>query len=153
MNLPETSEILIREATEADFPQLIALIMEFAAFENLQDRMVNSHERMLEEKAYFNGFVAIFPDERIVGYATWFFTYYTFSGKAMYMDDLYITPAYRGIGLGTLLINRVIEKALATGCNKLRWQVSDWNLTAIGFYKQLNAEIDQVERNCNLDLN
>lgn len=153
MNLPETSEILIREATEADFPQLIALIMEFAAFENLQDRMVNSHERMLEEKAYFNGFVAIFPDERIVGYATWFFTYYTFSGKAMYMDDLYITPAYRGIGLGTLLINRVIEKARETHCNKLRWQVSEWNHAAQGFYKQLGAEIDEVERNCNLDLN
>jgi GNAT superfamily N-acetyltransferase len=92
------------------------------------------------------------PNQRIVGYATWFFSYYTFTGKAMYMDDLYITPEFSGVRIGTLLINRVIAKAHETGCNRLRWQVSDWNSRAIGFYKQLGAWIDEVERNCNLDL-
>ena len=152
MNTVGPSEIIIREATENDFPQLVALFLEFATFENLQHRMVNSLERMQEEKAYFNGFVAVMPDRRIVGYATWFFGYYTFTGKAMYMDDLYITPQFRGIGLGILLINRVIGKARETRCNKLRWQVSDWNGAAIEFYKRLGAWIDEVERNCNLDL-
>lgn len=153
MSTMKISGITVREATEADFPRLVELFMEFATFENLQHRMSNSVEQMKAEKEHFNGFVAADSDGQIVGYATCFFTYYTFSGKAMYMDDLYITPAYRGIGLGTLLINRVIEKARETHCNKLRWQVSEWNHAAQGFYKQLGAEIDEVERNCNLDLN
>ena len=74
------------------------------------------------------------------------------SNIADYLDDLYITPEFRGVGIGTLLVNSVIAKARETGCNKIRWQVSDWNSRAIGFYKQLGAWIDEVERNCNLDL-
>lgn len=153
MSIMTISGITIREATEADFPRLVELFLEFATFENLQHRMTNSVEQMITEKEHFNGFVAVDPDDKIVGYATWFFTYYTFSGKAMYMDDLYITPDWRGKGLGSLLINRVIAKARETRCNKLRWQVSEWNHAAQGFYKQLGAEIDEVERNSNLDLN
>lgn len=145
-------DIIIREALEEDFTQLVKLFLEFAIFENLQNHMTNSVERMTSEKEHFNGFVAILPDKQIVGYATWFFGYYTFSGKGMYMDDLYITPAYRNKGLGTMLINRVIAKARETHCNKLRWQVSEWNYAAQAFYKKLGAEIDEVERNCNLDL-
>lgn len=152
MNETQSHDIIIREATEADFAKLVALFLEFATFENLRHCMVNSQERMMAEKEYFNGFVAIAPDQRMVGYATWFFGYYTFTGKAMYMDDLYITPDFRGKGIGTLLINRVIDRAREVRCNVLRWQVSEWNHQAIGFYKQLGAKIDQVERNCNLDL-
>lgn len=152
MNKTEASEIIIREAIEDDFQQLVALFMEFATFENMQQFMVNSLDRIRKEKAYFNGFVAILPDQRIVGYATWFFAYYTFTGKAMYMDDLYITPEYRGKGIGTLLIEQVIKKAGEIHCNKLRWQVSEWNYAAQDFYKQMGAEIDEVERNCNLNL-
>jgi GNAT superfamily N-acetyltransferase len=150
--MKQNQDITIRKATETDFPSLIHLFLEFATFENLQHRMDNSVERMVSEKEYFNGFVAVLPDQQIVGYATWFFAYYTFSGKTMYMDDLYITPAYRGKGLGSGLIKRVIEKARETGCNKIRWQVSEWNHQAISFYNQLGAEIDEVERNCTLDL-
>jgi GNAT superfamily N-acetyltransferase len=152
MNTAQITEITLREATEADFPALIDLFLEFATFENLPHKMINSVMKMKKEKDYFNGFVAVTPDQQIIGYATWFFSYYTFTGKAMYMDDLYITPGFRGKGLGTVLINRVIEKAKETRCNKLRWQVSEWNHAAIGFYKQLGAEVDEVERNCNLNL-
>jgi len=97
-----SQDIIIRENSEEDFPQLVKLFLEFATFENLQNRMTDSVERMTVDKEYFNGFVAILPDQQIIGYANWFFCYYTFSGKAIYMDDLYITPAYRGKGLGTM---------------------------------------------------
>lgn len=145
-------QFIIRAATKNDFQQLVGLFLEFATFENLQHRMINSLEQMLKEQEFFNGFVAVLSNGQIVGYATWFFTYYTFTGKAMYMDDLYITPDWRGKGLGSLLIKQVITKAKEANCNKLRWQVSEWNGPAIAFYKQLGAEIDEVERNCNLDL-
>ncbi|MCD8166713.1 MAG: GNAT family N-acetyltransferase [Bacteroides sp.] len=85
-----------------------------------------------------------------MGYVTFFFARYTWSGKALYMDDLYIRPTFRGKGLGTKLIDKVIQYAKENNCHKLRWQVSDWNEPAIRFYKNLGANIDTVERNCDL---
>lgn len=49
-----------------------------------------------------------------------------------------------------MLINKVISFAKDSNCNKLRWQVSNWNKPAIDFYKNLGAEINEVERNCDL---
>lgn len=142
-------EISIRKTVESDFEQLIALFMELAEFENLPERMENSVERMKAEQDYFTSWV-VEVEQRIVGYATCFFCYYTWTGKALYMDDLYVKPDFRGSGIGTQLIRTVIQYAQESGCHKLRWQVSDWNKPAIEFYRKLGAEIDGVEQNCDL---
>lgn len=144
--------ITIRPATKDDFGAILELFKEFAHFENLDARMTNSVERMNAEKEYFNCFVAVNIQDVIVGYATYFFSYFTWTGKSLYMDDLYVKESHRGSGIGTLLINKVISFANSNGCHKLRWQVSDWNAPAIGFYKSLGAVIDAQERNCDLDL-
>jgi len=144
--------ITIRPATEDDFGAILELFKEFAHFENLDERMTNSVERMNAEKEYFNCFVAVNNQDEIVGYATYFFSYFTWTGKSLYMDDLYVKESNRGTGIGTLLINKVISFANENGCHKLRWQVSDWNAPAISFYKSLGAVIDAQERNCDLDL-
>lgn len=124
--------------------------MELAEFENHPEKMVNSVERMKAEKKNFNGWVIETPDNKIVGYATYFFCYFTWIGKSLYMDDLYVKPEFRGMGLGTQLINKVIQYAKEEGCHKLRWQVSAWNNRAMDFYKKLGAEIDGTEQNCDL---
>ncbi len=144
--------IHIRLAEEADFPQLVALYREFATFEKLPHRMINTVEKMKAEKDLFHCYVAETPAKHIAGYVSCFHCYYTWSGKSFYMDDLYIQPAYRGQGLGTRLVETVIAYAKDSGCGKLRWQVSNWNTQAIAFYKSLGAEIDNVERNCDLVL-
>ncbi|MBP1677654.1 MAG: family N-acetyltransferase [Bacteroidetes bacterium] len=145
-------DIVIRPIEERDYNQIVELFREFALFENLPERMTNTMEQMLKEKAYFNGFAAINPEGMIVGYATWFFAYYTWVGKSMYMDDLYVKPEYRSNGLGTRLITRVIEFARESECCKMRWQVSAWNKPAIEFYKKLGALIEDTEQNCDLML-
>ena|SRR5665647_121336 len=144
--------ITIRSAKEDDYEAILELFREFAHFENLDERMTNSVEQMKTEKAYFNCFVAVNSRNEIVGYATYFFAYFTWTGKSLYMDDLYVKESHRGEGIGTLLINQVIAYAKASNCHKLRWQVSDWNAPAIGFYKSLGAVVDAQERNCDLDL-
>ncbi|WP_044263604.1 GNAT family N-acetyltransferase [Bacteroides timonensis] len=143
-------EINIREATTSDFNQINALFREFAEFENLPERMTNTVDQMMEEKEYFNCFVAETPDGEIAGYVTYFFGYYTWVGKSLYMDDLYVRPAFRGQGVGSLLIHKIITYAKVSGCHRLRWQVSGWNKPAIGFYKKLGATISGVEQNCDL---
>jgi GNAT superfamily N-acetyltransferase len=145
-------EIQIRNAEESDFAQLLELFKEFAEFEKLPERMVNTPERMAEEKDYLRGFVAETNDKRIVGYATFFFTYYTWFGKCLYMDDLYVKPDFRANGIGKRLMKSVIEFGKSSGCHKLRWQVSKWNKPAVEFYKSLGATIDDIERNCDLML-
>jgi|LSQX01.2.fsa_nt_gb GNAT superfamily N-acetyltransferase len=154
-NLRVKMEIIIRsavEAEEADYPQIVDLFREFAEFEKLPERMTNSVDRMIKEKEFFNCFVAVTTDDRIIGYATYFFCYYTWTGKSLYMDDLYVQQEYRANGIGTKLINRVIEFAKDSKCHKLRWQVSNWNKPAIDFYKSIGAVFDNIERNCDLML-
>jgi len=142
--------VTIRKIEESDYLVLISLFKEFALFEKLPEKMTNSVEQMLREKEYLRGFVAVNDVDEIVGYATYFFGYYTWIGKSLYMDDLYVRPNFRGAGVGTKLINEVITFAKAENCKKLRWQVSEWNQPAIDFYKSLGANVDAVESNCDL---
>jgi GNAT superfamily N-acetyltransferase len=142
--------VTIRKIDECDYLVLISLFKEFALFEKLPEKMTNSVEQMLREKEYLTGFVAVNDVDEIVGYATYFFGYYTWIGKSLYMDDLYVRPNFRGAGVGTKLISEVIAFAKAENCKKLRWQVSEWNQPAIDFYKSLGANVDAVESNCDL---
>lgn len=145
-------DISIRIANEKDFPQIIKLFNEFAAFEKLPDRMINTVPKMIEEQNYFTCFVAETSNSEIVGYAACFFSYHTWSGKSLYMDDLYVKETYRKKGIGKKLLDSVIEFARNKKCGKVRWQVSNWNLNAQNFYKKLGAAIDDVELNCDLKL-
>lgn len=142
----------IREIETTDYPDLINLFHEFAQFEKLPDMMINSVEKMESESELVNGFVVLNEKYNIIGYVTYFYAYYTWIGKSMYMDDLYVHLNYRGQGLGSKLISKVIDKAKSEKCNKLRWQVSEWNQPAIDFYKNLGATIDRVESNCDFIL-
>ena len=105
---------------------------------------------MHKEKELINCLVAETESKEIVGYVVYFFAYYTWFGKSLYMDDLYVKDTFRGKGIGSSLINAVINFARKEDCHKLRWQVSGWNKPAIEFYKKLGATIDDVERNCDL---
>ncbi len=140
----------IEPISREDHEPLVALFSEFAELEKLPHKMVNSVERMADEAEFLRGFTIKNDSGEILGYATCFFAYYTWVGKSLYMDDLYVRPGYRRQGLGSRLIGEVIEFARANGCHKLRWQVSDWNTPAIGFYRALGAQIDDIERNCDL---
>jgi GNAT superfamily N-acetyltransferase len=143
-------EIEIRNAEESDFKHILNLFKEFASFEKRPERMTNTIDKMVREKDFFNCYVVVTKDKKIVGYATYFFCYYTWTGKSLHMDDLYVKPEYRGNGIGTKLINKVIEFARSSQCHKLHWQVSGWNKPALDFYKNIGAKIDNIEHNCDL---
>jgi len=143
-------DIRIRKIEEPDYATLILLFREFALFEKTPDKMTNTLEQMLEEKEHLLGFVAVNAQNEIMGYVTFFFAYYTWTGKSLYMDDLYVRPEFRAKKIGTKLIDQVIRFAKTENCRKLRWQVSEWNQPAIDFYKSLGANIDSVESNCDL---
>ena len=146
------NDILTRDINESDYEQVLRLFHEFSAFEQLPEKMINSSEKMKKEKEFFHCLVAETANKKIIGYASYFFCYYTWIGKSLYLDDLFVRSEYRGKGIGTDLIHKVIEKAKETGCHKVRWQVSKWNKPAIDFYTNIGAEINDVNLNCDLVL-
>ena len=145
-------EITIRKAKEQDFPELVRLIQEFSLFVGTPEKVSITAAQLEENKSLFHCFVVTDKQNKILGFATCFYAFYSWSGKALYLDDLYVKEAFRNQGLGKSLLYAVIEMAKAQKCRKVRWQVSRWNTQAIGFYKHIGAEIDEVELNCDYTL-
>ncbi len=142
----------IRKAAPADFEDIFFLIKEFAAFQQTANKVSITVEQMHVDKNLFQCFVATTGDDKIIGFATFFFAYYSWSGKALNLDDLYVTQQFRKQGIGKMLLDEVIALAKKEDCKKLRWQVSGWNTNAISFYKKIGASIDGTDINCDLYL-
>ncbi|CAN5785470.1 GNAT family N-acetyltransferase [soil metagenome] len=143
--------INIRRSTEADIPAIFLLLKEFTIFQQTPEKLFVTPEQMKEDKDLFLCFVAEDAGTNsIAGYACFSLIYYSWSGKALYLDDLYVKDTYRGHNIGTELMNAVIDFSKANNCKKMRWQVSNWNTDAQAFYKKLGAEIDDTEINCDL---
>jgi GNAT superfamily N-acetyltransferase len=143
--------ITVRNATEEDFPSIILLIKELAAFEKAPEKVTNSVELMKTEKELFQCFVAETESGEIVGMALYFFAYYTWVGKSLYLDDIYVKESYRKHKIGTALLRKIFEVACEKDCKRVRWQVLNWNQSAIQLYKKNGAEIDDEWLNCTFD--
>ena len=146
-------EITIRPANEMDFPEIFSLITEFSIFQGTPEKVSITVDQMQENKELFNCLVAETKDKHIIGFASFFFAYYSWSGKALYLDDLYVKETFRNQAIGKMLFDAVLVYAKNNHCNKMRWLVSKWNTNAIGFYKSIGANIDETELTCDLTLN
>lgn len=101
------------------------------------------------ENPVWKGFVAEL-DGTIVGFALYYVRYSTWKGPRMYLEDLIVTEAVRGQGIGKLLFDRLIKEAKELGFNGMVWQVLDWNDPAINFYKKYDAGIEAGWLNASL---
>lgn len=143
--------IQIRKATESDFPSILFLIKELAEFEKGGDKVTNSVEQMMREKEYFHCFVAETNNKEIIGIALYYFAYYTWVGKSLYLEDIFVKNDFRGKKIGTSLMEKIFETARQEDCKRIRWQVLNWNKNAIELYKKLGAGIDDEWLNCTID--
>ena len=146
------SDFVIRAATVSDAPAIVSLLKELAGFEKLLD-----HFTLNEEQAVRDMFGAAchcelaFQNGEPVGIATWFWTYKSFRAvKGLYVEDLYVKPAYRGKGLGRQFLVRLAREARAAG-GLLEWRVLDWNKPAIAFYQSLGARLIPEWLDCRLE--
>ncbi len=145
------SNYTIRKADENDFPQILEMIKELALFERAPDKVINSVEYMKQEKDLFGCLVVENDNSEIIAMALYFYAYFTWVGKSLYLDDLYVKPDYRGKGIGSLLLDEIYEIAKAENCKRLRWQVINWNTPAIKLYEKAGATIDNEWSNCDFD--
>jgi GNAT superfamily N-acetyltransferase len=143
--------ITIRKAIEEDVAAILSLVKELAVFQNSSGKVINTVDQMLEEKDLFQCFVAENEQKEIVGIASYFFAYYTWVGKSLYLDDLYVKASCRGQKIGSELLKQIFKVARMENCKRVRWQVSDWNKPALEFYKKCGAEIEDEYCICDFD--
>jgi len=135
--------IAIRRAVAGDVPQILTFVRELADYEKVPHEVKATEADLLRDG--FSGaprfFVEIAEWEGApAGFALWFFNYSTWEGRpGLYLEDLFVRPAFRGRGIGKALLVHLARCAVAEECGRFQWQVLDWNLPAIGFYETLGA--------------
>ncbi|MGH7628627.1 MAG: GNAT family N-acetyltransferase [Gemmatimonadales bacterium] len=135
--------IRIAPATEDQVPLILEFIRGLAEYERLAHAVVATEES-LRKSLFGPG-----PDAEVViawvgdepaGFALFFHNYSTFLGqRGLYLEDLFVTPAFRGHGVGRRLLQHLARLAVERGCGRFEWWVLDWNEPAIRFYESLGA--------------
>ena len=130
----------IRQATEADVEEIVALIGELADYEELRHEAVATtdllHEHLFGPTPAAHVLLVEAPDGTVAGMALWFRTFSTFLGvPGIWLEDLFVRPEHRGSGYGKALLERL--RTLTDG--RVEWAVLDWNQPSIDFYRSLGA--------------
>src|ERR1017187_9435385 len=134
----------IRPAIPGDVPQILGFIRALAAYEREPDAVTATEEDLLRDGFGPNPFYFCLiaeHDGRPAGFAFYFFDYSTWVGRpGLYLEDLFVEPELRDLGIGKALLERVAAIAVEKGCLRLQWAVLDWNTPAIEFYRAMGAE-------------
>lgn len=135
----------IRPARPGDETLIRQLIEELADYEQLRHEAVATDEQL--RQALFSNR----PDAEVLiaewqgtacGFALFFHNFSTFLGRrGLYLEDLFVRPTHRKLGIGKALLQRLASIARDRGCGRMEWQVLNWNTPAIGFYHSLGADI------------
>lgn len=131
----------LRDATPADIDEICALIDELAAYERLTHEVgyvrAQVADHLFGPDPAAQVLMAVTDEGEVAGMALWFKTFSTFLGTpGIWLEDLFVRPAYRGRGYGAALLHRLRD--LTAG--RVEWAVLDWNTSSIEFYERLGAE-------------
>ena len=141
----------IRTATPADVPQILTFVRALATYEREPDAVIATEADLLRDGFGPNPFYFCLiaeQDGQPAGFAFYFFNYSTWVGRpGIYLEDIFVHPEFRGLGIGKALLQAVAAVALEKGCKRLQWAVLDWNTPAIDFYRAMGAEFLAEWRN------
>lgn len=144
----------IRAARPDDIALIFALVRELAEYENLSDAVDADPAQIAaalfakEPRLYCD--IAEW-DGAPSGFAVWFLNFSTFRGRhGMYLEDLYVRPAYRKRGIGKALMARLAQRCVDDGLARFEWAVLDWNAPSIAFYKSIGAQVMDDWKICRL---
>lgn len=146
--------IELRKGRKEDLPKLLELIKELAIYEKAEDEVVNTVEKMEQDGFGENpiySFILAEDPSGIIGASIYYYRYSTWKGKRLYLEDLIVTEAKRGVGAGKLLFEETIRIGKQTQCSGMMWQVLDWNEPAINFYKKYQANFEDDWINCSIN--
>ncbi|MGE4802874.1 N-acetyltransferase family protein [Yersinia hibernica] len=135
--------ITIRQARPEDATAIYDMIYELAVYEKAPQEVVTTSDEIRETLFGAGSKTEALICEnagKTIGYAVFFTSYSTWLGRnGIYMEDLYISPEYRGKGAGKALLKNIAQCAVKRQCGRLEWSVLDWNQPAIDFYQSIGA--------------
>lgn len=136
--------IHIRPATHDDVALILRFVRELAEYEKALHEAVATGEQL--DKALFGPDAKVWAvicevDGAPAGFALYFFNFSTWLGKyGLYLEDLYVSPDFRGCGAGKALLRHLAGVAVEADCGRFEWNVLDWNQPAIDFYESFGAK-------------
>jgi GNAT superfamily N-acetyltransferase len=143
MQHKNNTSFTLRPARPGDESHIARLVLALATFENL------AHEAVATPQDFHTNLFGPTPrceammaeiDAAPVGFALWFYNFSTFAGKpGLYVEDVFVAPEHRGLGVGRALFRAMARRALEIGCARMEWSVLDWNEKAITFYRGMGA--------------
>jgi diamine N-acetyltransferase len=146
--------VTIRAARQDDTGLIFDLVRELAEYERLADAvdatpemigaaLFGTEPRLFCDIAEWNGEAA--------GLALWFLNFSSFRGRhGIYLEDLFVRPAFRGRGLGKALMAQLARRCVAQNWARFEWSVLDWNAPSIAFYKAIGADVMDEWKICRL---
>lgn len=137
------ADVRIVPATERDVPTILALIKGLAEYERLAHE-VEATEDDIRDSLFGDWpgaeVILAYVGSELAGFALFFHNYSTFLGRrGLYLEDLFVLPAYRHRGVGRRLLSHLARLAVERKCGRMEWWVLDWNEPAIRFYKSIGA--------------
>ncbi|XP_057676258.1 thialysine N-epsilon-acetyltransferase-like [Corythoichthys intestinalis] len=139
----------IRPGTKADFKDIWRLLKDLAIHEKMLDEMIVTYEELerdaFSQEPWFESLLAEVPEEnkegfKIVGLAVYFYTYSTWKGRSVYLEDLYVMPEFRGFGIGKNLLSTLAKVVKEKHCVQLELSVLGQNNRSRAFYSGLGAQ-------------
>lgn len=133
----------IRPARPGEAGLVLAFVRELAEYEKLLHEVAASEADI--EAALFGDAPKVFCDiaewnGEPAGFALWFYTYSTFTGRhGIWLEDLFVRPQYRGLGIGKTLMVRLAQRCVAEGLSRFAWWVLNWNEPSRVFYRSIGA--------------
>lgn len=132
-----------RFAERGDEELILDFIKGLAEYEKMSDEVVATPE-LLREWIFEKGkaeVLFVLENGKEVGFALFFHNFSTFLGRAgIYLEDLFVKPAYRGKGYGKGLLSKLASIAVERKCGRLEWSCLDWNKPSIDFYLSVGAK-------------
>ncbi|GBF30827.1 hypothetical protein MnTg04_00777 [bacterium MnTg04] len=138
----------VRAAERKDASLILSFIRELADYEKLGDQVSATVEKLLASLFAEPAFAEVLIAEAVAdngameaaGFALYFHNYSTFLGQpGIFLEDLFVRPAFRGLGIGVGLLRELAKKTIEKNCGRLDWMVLDWNEPAIDFYHSIGA--------------
>ncbi|HNW87140.1 MAG TPA: GNAT family N-acetyltransferase [Candidatus Limiplasma sp.] len=135
--------LAFRFATQEDTPLILHFIRELAEYEHMLDQVIATESVLSDWLFTQRKAETVFAvlDGVEVGFALFFHNFSTFLGRSgLYLEDLFVKPAYRGQGIGKAIFRELARIAIQRGCGRLEWWCLDWNRPSIDFYLSMGAQ-------------
>ncbi|KAF7706334.1 thialysine N-epsilon-acetyltransferase-like [Silurus meridionalis] len=139
-------DFTIRSATHEDCKDIMRMVSELAEFENISDQVMITLKDLKQDgfsqNPFFHAVIAEVPEQHKtkdghtkVGFSMYFYIY-SWKGRAVFMEDLYVMPEFRAKGIGKALMCKVAQLGQAAGCTQLKFTALNWNKSALDFYQK-----------------